>query len=137
MIRDAKKEYSNKLINDLTNTNSNSKRWHKIVNKIISPQSPGHSQIPFLEVGNEVIESDHEVAEDLNTHFVKQLTLDDSNVTLPEFHLPNHELLETIIITDNDVKEAIHLLKPNNAPGPDLVSPRLYKEGAEQPIPIL
>ena len=112
LVRDAKKEYSDKLTNDLKNTNSNPKRWHKIVNKIISPQRTEHSQIPFLEVDNEVIESDHEVAVALNTFFAEQSTLDDSNATLPGFHPPNHELLETIIITDNDVKEAIHLLNP-------------------------
>ena len=127
LIRDAKKQYSNKLIDDLTNADTNSKRWHKVVNKMISPQSTEHSHIPFLEVDDEVIESDHEVVETLNTFFVEQSTLDDSNATLPEFHPPNHELLETIVITDNDVKEAINLLKPNKAHAPDLISPRLYK----------
>ena len=137
MIRDAKKQYTDKLNNDLINSDTNSKRWHKVVNKIISPQNNENSQIPFLEVNDEVIESYREVAETLNTFFVEQSTLDDSNATLPDFYPPNHELLETITITDNDVQEAIRLLKPNKAPGPDLISPRLYKEGAEQLIPIL
>ena len=115
MIRDAKKQYTDKLNNDLINSDTNSKRWHKVVNKIISPQNNENSQIPFLKVNDEVIESYREVAETLNTFFVEQSTLDDSNATLPDFYPPNHKLLETITITDNGVQEAIRLLKPNKA----------------------
>ena len=70
MIRDAKKQYTNKLNNDLINSDTNSKRWHKVVNKIISPQNNENSQIPFLEVNNEVIESYREVAETLNVYIL-------------------------------------------------------------------
>ena len=110
MIRDAKKQYNDKLINDLINTDTKSRRWHKIVIQIITPQSNENPQIPFLEVGDEIIESGYEVAEALNTFFVEQSTIDDSNTPPPEFHPPEYESLENIIITNEDVKEAINLL---------------------------
>lgn len=137
MIREAKKQYIDKLINDLIHTDTNSKRWHKVVNQIITPQGNEFSQIPFLEVGEEIIESDYDVADALNTFIAEQSTIDDSNTPPPEFHPPNYELLQNIIITNDDVKKAINIMKSNKAPGPDFISPRLYKEGAEQLIPSL
>ena len=88
--------------------------------------------IQFLEINGEIIESDFEMAEALNNYFVEQSTLDESNASLPEFQPPNHEVLENIIISDEDVIEAINMVKPNKASGPDLISPRLFKEGANQ-----
>ena len=136
MIREAKKQYRDKLTNGLINSNTNSKRWHRLVSQIIVPQNNTQS-IQFLEIDDEIIQSDYEIAEALNNCFVEQSTLDDSHASLPEFHPPNYELFENIQITNNDVKEAISLVKSNKAPGPDHISPRLYKEGACQLIPQL
>ena len=69
MIREAKKQYNDKLISDMINTDTNSKRWHKVVNQIITPQINEFSQIPFLEVGDEITESDYDVADALNIFF--------------------------------------------------------------------
>ena len=136
MIRDSKKQFKDKLTNDLLNNNTNSKRWHKLVNKIIAPKNNTES-IQFLDINGEIIESDYEKAEVLNNFFTEQSTLDDSNASLPEFYPPNYELLENIHITNDDVSEAIKIVKSNKAPGPDLISPRLYKEGADQLVPQL
>ena len=136
MLRDAKKQYKDKLANDLINSNNNSKRWYKLVSQIINPQSNEQS-IPFLETDEHIIESNYEITEPVNNFFIKQSAVDDTNVPLPEFHPPNYDALENNLITEDDVKEAISLLKQNKAPGPDLISPRLYKGGAEQLIPYL
>ena len=84
MIREAKKNYKDKLTYDLVN----SKRWHRLVNQIIVPQNNTKS-IQFLEIDDEIIQSDREIAEALNNNFVEQSTLDDSYASLPEFHPPN------------------------------------------------
>ena len=67
----------------------------------------------------------------------KKKTLDNSHASLIEFHPPNYELLKHIQISNDDVKEAVSLVNSNKAPGPDHISPRLYKEGAGQLIPQL
>ena len=131
MIRDAKKQYNYKFISDISNSNNNSKRWHKIVNQIIAPVNNTKS-IQFLEINGEIIESDFEMAQALNNYFVEQSTLDEYNASLPEFQPPNLEVLENVIISDGDVIKAINMVKPNKASGPDLISPRLFKEGANQ-----
>ena len=68
LIRDAKKQYKDKLANDLINSNNNPRRWHILVSQIINPQSNKHS-IPFLETDENIIESNHEIAEALNNFF--------------------------------------------------------------------
>ncbi|MCG7878660.1 MAG: reverse transcriptase domain-containing protein [Candidatus Thiodiazotropha endolucinida] len=136
LTRNAKKQYKDKLINDLINSNTNSKRWHRLVKQIIAPQN-NTQPIQFLEIGDEIVQTDHEIAETLNTYFLEQSTLDDSHAFIPECHPPNYELLENVYITNDDVKEAISLVKSNKAPGPDHISPRLFKEGANELIPQL
>ena len=51
--------------------------------------------------------------------------------------LPDYAFLDEIYITDEDVREAIIRLNSNKAPGPDLISPRLFKEGMQQLVPQL
>ena len=53
MIKEAKKQYRDKLTNDLINNNTNSKRWHRLVNQIIVPQNK--QSIQFLEIDDEII----------------------------------------------------------------------------------
>ena len=47
---------------------------------------------------------------------------------------PEYPTLKSIYISDEDVKDSISLLKTNKAPGPDVISPKLIKEGANQLI---
>ena len=68
----------------------------------------------------------------LNAYFCEQATIDDRAATLPDLELPDYALLNEIYITDDDVREAIILLKSNKSPGPDLLGPRLLKEGMQQ-----
>ena len=53
MIKEAKKQYRDKFTNDLINNNTNSKRWHSLVNQIIVPQNK--QSIQFLEIDDEII----------------------------------------------------------------------------------
>ena len=51
--------------------------------------------------------------------------------------LPDCAFLDEIYITDEDVREAIIRFNSNKAPGPDLISSRLFKEGMQQLVPQL
>ena len=59
----------------------------------------------------------------LNNYFSSQATIDDSNKSLPQPVNVQHENLATITITIKDISDV-------PASGPDLISPRLLKEGA-------
>lgn len=131
LLRQSKKRYFDKLASDLQNNSLSSKSWFKISNKFlrnVSNQSP----IPVLETTNDIFESDREKAELLNTFFVQQSTIDDTNASLPECSLPSHELLTDINITRVETIKAIKLMAVNKASGPDSISPKLIKEGINQ-----
>ena len=133
IIRQAKVDYINKLADDLLKSDCNSKSWYKVSSEFLVSKNKQQTT-PYLETNNEIIESDADKAEVLNKFFVQQSTLDDANANLPEFVPPDHEPLNTLVITNEDIIAAIKLLKPSKAPGPDLISPKLLKEGAFQLI---
>ena len=85
-----------------------------------------------LETEDTLVEADADIAEVLNKYFAKQSTVNDKHAGLPEFEPPNHPTLESIRITEQDVKDALSVLQCNKASGPDQVSPKLIKEGMNQ-----
>ena len=131
IIRQAKVDYINKLADDLLKSDCNSKSWYKVSSEFLVSKNKQQTT-PYLEMNNEIIESDADKAEVLKKFFVQQSTLDDANANLPEFVPPDHEPLNTLVITNEDIIAAIKLHKPSKAPGPDLISPKLLKEGAFQ-----
>ena len=54
--------------------------------------------------------------------------MDDSHASLPLFE-PSISSLESVEISDTDVEDVLNLLDKNKACGPDLINPRLLKEG--------
>ena len=81
-----------------------------------------------------IIENDQEKAEILNEYFINQSKLDDANKSPPELAEPNYERLNRVNITSTDVPnvDILKSLNPSKASGPDLISPRLLREGANQ-----
>ena len=136
LIRTAKSQYNVKLAYNLKNNDINSKKWYKLTSELLT-QKTDQTSIPFLEVDNKIVENDIDKAEALNTYFCKQSRIDDSAAALPDLVLPDYAFLDEIYITDEDVREAIIRLNSNKAPGPDLISPRLFKEGMQQLVPQL
>ena len=86
-------------------------------------------EIPMIFMNNECAETDIQKAHMLNNYFASQATLDDDNRPLPQFASVQHNL-SSISITIQDVKDVLRNLNVNKACGPDLISPRLLKEGA-------
>lgn len=120
-----------KIASDLQHTPSSSRAWFKTASKFLKYDS-GQQTIPTLETEKGLIESEQEKTEVLNDHFIDQSTINDTTATLPPFAPPAHETLSSITITQVDVIKAIKLLDINKASGPDLISPRLLKEGLQQ-----
>ena len=83
--------------------------------------------IPYLETDKEIAETEIKKAEILNHYFASQSTINDMNVSLPDLDLPNYPHLDKMNISQDDVKDAITLLKPYKVPGPNSVNPKLIK----------
>ena len=90
-------------------------------------------------MNNEHAEDDLSKANMLNNFFTSQTIVDDSNTTLPEINQPNY-FLNHINISIEDVKDVLVNLNIYKASGPDLLSPRLLKEGSDilaEPLSLL
>ncbi len=57
--------------------------------------------------------------------------MDDSNTELPTLDQSPPYSISTTFITPQDVRDAISNIDPSKSCGPDLISPRLLREGSE------
>jgi len=84
--------------------------------------------IPTLATNGTYIDSDQDKAEVLNSFFCSQSALDDQNKQPPL--LPQSDaVLSSLNITTQAVTDAIKVMDASKASGPDMVSPRLLREG--------
>ena len=128
-IRKSKQEQFDKLEHLLNNEQSNSKLFWKTSKQILNLDK--HSAaLPTINMNNEYAETSIQKANMLNNYFATQVAIDDSNKSLPRPVNVQHENLATITITIKDVSDVLENLNITKASGPDLISPRLLKEGA-------
>ncbi|XP_045166980.2 uncharacterized protein LOC123530274 [Mercenaria mercenaria] len=73
LIRKTKKEYTEKLIEEINSENTNVKKWYKLAKKFSIKKSP---PIPTLIDNGSEVSLDKDKAELLNTFFCNQSTLD-------------------------------------------------------------
>ena len=130
-IRQAKRNYYDKLALDLQRLPSSCRSWYKTASKFLKYDS-AQQNIPILEIENGLIESDQDKTEVLNDFFIQQSTINDFNASLPPFVPPIYSTLNNINITETEVLKAIKSLDINKASGPDLINPKLLKEGTNQ-----
>ena len=125
-LRKSKQSYHDNLDQLLSSGKCNSKTFRKTSQQILKLGRVSAS-IPTLHHNGIYAESDHEMANLLNTYFSSQAIVDDTNTQLP----PNPDIdhsLEFIAITIQDVSDVFQHLDVTKACGPDLISPRLLKE---------
>lgn len=128
-IRKSKQEYFDKLETLINNENSSSKLFWKTSKQILKLEKSSNN-VPTLALNNEYAETDLQKANMLNKYFVSQSVVSDENKTLP-CHAPlTHAPLDSIIIHNDDVKDVLDNLNVTKSCGPDLMSPRLLKEGS-------
>ena len=147
--KELQKEYHKNLIKSKTEfeTNTyrkliesgakNSKLWWRLTKNILKADNKSDS-IPTLETDEKCIDNDEDKAEAFNEFFLRMSTLDNSDGDLPEErNIINHNSLDTIDITEEDVLDQLKNLDTNKALGPDGISPRLLKIAAKPISKIL
>ena len=80
-------------------------------------------------MNNDYVETDLQKAIMLTEYFSSQTAIDDINKQLL-YLPPAQHVLESIVITDQDVNDVLSHLDVTKACGPDPISPRLLKEEA-------
>ncbi|MEW8186271.1 MAG: reverse transcriptase family protein, partial [Candidatus Thiodiazotropha endolucinida] len=127
-IRKSKKDYFDKLDGLLSTETTNSKLFWKTAKQVLNIGKSAFN-IPTLIMHNEHAEDSSQKANMMNTYFASQTMVDDINKPLPNL-LPLQHSFQQIEISIQDVKDALFNLNIYKASGPDLISPRLLKEGA-------
>ena len=128
-IRKSKKKYFDKLEHLLSNESASSKIFWKTSKQILNLDKTS-SNIPILIFNDETDEDDYQKSNMLNNYFASQSHINDDNKTLPAPIQIQHKELAHIDITQQDVIDVLSNLNVTKACGPDLISPRLIKEGA-------
>ena len=134
LVRDAKTNFFKKLATSLHQGNLNSKQWWKITKQFLKQSND--SDIPLIIHNGEHHSSSIDKANIINDYFSTQSTVDDTHATLPPLN-PSDTVLSEIVVSEQDVNDVLKLIDGNKACGPDLVSPKLLKDGATVLTPHL
>ena len=86
--------------------------------------------IPTLKLNSNIADNDKQKAELFNHDFTSQTIIGDAIKELPHID-PSIHTLDSIVISCQDVKDVLRHLTATKASGPDLISPRLLREGAD------
>ncbi|KAK3105198.1 hypothetical protein FSP39_019583 [Pinctada imbricata] len=136
LIRTSQVEYFEKLSEKLKHT-SNSKEWWKIANSLSGFNTIKTEIPPIKTTDNTIEEIDKNKSELFNNYFASQSTLEDNGVVIPASSPPTHCCIDTIEITDTDVKDVLDNLDVTKSTGPDGLNPRLLKEAScELSLPL-
>ena len=113
----------------MSSENTDTKLFWKTSKQLLNLNKSSGS-IPYPKLNSTIAENDKQKAELLNHYFTSQTMVDDANKELPYIDPPNH-VLDSIVISYQDVKDVLLHLNVTKASGSDLISPRLLKEGAD------
>ena len=128
-IRSSKNNYFDKLKDILSKENVNSKIFWKTSKQVMGLQKSNHT-IPTLKLNDKFAEKDIDKANMLNDYFCSQAVVNDNNNPLPQHTFTCNSRLNSITISQQDVRDVLNNLNVTKASGPDFISPRLLKEGA-------
>ncbi|MCG7875096.1 MAG: reverse transcriptase family protein [Candidatus Thiodiazotropha endolucinida] len=128
-IKKSKKYYFDKLDRTLSNKDTDPKIFWKTSKAILNFGKTSFT-IPALRMNHDIAENDIQKAEMLNSYFSSQTFVDDAHKSLPDLE-PATVTLASIFISVQDVLDVLKHLNVTKASGPDLISPRLLREGAD------
>ena len=119
-VQAAKATYLTNMGVKLTNPNTTSKNYwkiiHKVMNKSRAPKIP-----PILQNGMFILNC-IDKAKLFNEYFSNQCMLNMNDSTLPDFQFITNKKIETVRVTDEDILLLIRNLDPTKASGPDGIS---------------
>ena len=119
-IRKRKLEYIKELdIRVSSKDNFGTKHWWKLVKTFLSKKGCSSDSIPSIQHNDRVYYTNQEKADLFNDYFVKQSTVEDSEL-VPDVPFEN-TCIEQIVLSVDEVKAALKKLNPTKAAGPDLV----------------
>ncbi len=129
-IKKAKAKYNEGLKNNLSDKNTNIKRFWAIMKQLYGAKMK--TGIPTLLSGSDYYSTDIDKAEHFADYFADQCSLPDppDGFALPPMHYLTNERLSNVYFGVAEVWDIMRKLDPGKASGPDKISYRFLKECA-------
>ena len=130
-LRASKSEYLASICEKIMSTRLSSKDWWKTIISLIKPTQS--TSIPPLIDSNtgETVYNEEDKANLLNTYFASQALVECDNHNVPNLENSTESLLE-IIVSPEEVKDALDCLHTGKASGPDNLNNRILRELSDQ-----
>ena len=131
-VKRCKQEYFDNIYENFEVTKLSSKDYFKTAKRLLPFKNSNlDSQIPPLNHNGMIITKDAVKARVFNEFFASASKLNESNAKLPinSTPIPGISTISEIIITEQEVKDQINVLKSNKGFGPDQISPKFIKFG--------
>lgn len=125
IIREAKSDYNKKLEEKIADPNLSPKDWYRLVNDITKLKNKHNPQPPLCK-NNQVHIHPIDKAQTLNEHFAS-ISKIENEPQIPAQPIDTEFSLSSIHVTNQDVKDQLHLLNSSKPGGPDDISPKLLK----------
>ena len=125
-IRKAKSEEIDKISNKLKDPNIRQKDWWKTLKSFIKPDQ--ESVLPQLKCNDIIYSDDEQKAEKLNDFFTQQTFLDEQNASLPRTRHVTRNILDSFIVTSDEVESILWSLPTGKASGPDTINNRILRD---------
>ena len=132
-IKDAQEIFESQKYDKLCDeSNTNSRKWWSLIKQVYKSNET-YQSIPPLEDDGETVTESSRKATLFNLFFSKASTIDDHDRHTPDLGriFQDDNNLEEIDITEQDVADQIKGLDTSKAYGPDLVPPKILKEGGD------
>ena len=131
-VKRCKQEYFDNIYENFDVSKLSTNDYFKTANRLLPfKKSNSDSCIPPLNNNGIIITKDADKARLFNEFFACASKLNDSNAKLPvnSYPIPGISIISEIIITEQEVKDQINILKCNKGFGPDQISPKFIKFG--------
>jgi hypothetical protein len=114
----------------------NPKKWWTLVSETMGTKKT--TAYPSIVKDGIIHSTDKEKAEAFNETYIQSSSITDDPYEDDLIEMsPDHELLEEIVVTEQDVKDILKTINTNKAYGPDNISPRLLKEAGPSITAVL
>ena len=128
VIRAAKREHEERIMQTISNEKSTSKNWWKCLKQLRG--NAVDDSIPPLVVNDRIINDNTEKSNIFNDFFASHSTLDPLLDTDPGVPPPSNSTIQPLVLTSFEIFKILSALDTNKATGPDGISNKLLREAA-------
>ena len=125
-FKQARMDYYNSLVNDLSDETSTPKKWWSVINSLTGNKRK-ESIPPLQKPDGQTVFSDFEKCQLFNEYFIEQTQLNDTNVEVPPVTKLTDARISNMLFEISDVRKEFEKLNVSKATGPDGISNKIIR----------